>query len=446
MTNKLFDIAIIGCGPAGAVLSRELCLMGYQVITFSKARTFSGFEGLSERAWKGLEHNGCHNALASVGAEVRRIAQWNGDRLELNRERVVERQNLDEALIQDVMAVGAKVSNSKVRHLTPGPAGWEIHHGSHKDTPVRARYLVEARGRQASRTKASWTLGPATMSLGRRYISSEHQKAMTWVATFEQGWAWYAANSTGRAVLQIFVSIAYEPLPARRKLDAYFNSLLEIIPGIEPLLKGYKINGHIYARDARTSLCNELVSADYARVGDAAFAIDPLSGNGMFEAISGAMALAPVINTLFQRPEETDIALGFYREKLNLDFWRMARTGRDFYRQELRWPDLPFWQERQAWPDEEPSHHAAGAAHIAQRAVSELGLIRTRDVIISDDHPRGIGYLDGIPLVELLCFLKNRDDYPQQSCLDAAAKQFNVPTNIIQNATNWLRWRALLKS
>jgi hypothetical protein len=164
----------------------------------------------------------------------------------------------------------------------------------------------------------------------------------------------------------------------------------------------------------------------------------------MFEAISGALALAPVVNTLLRRPGDADMALEFYSEKLRADFIRMARTGRDFYRQEGRWPDSPFWGERQRWPDEQPSHRPAGAPRIERRAVSDRDLIRKREVIVTGDHPRGIWRVAGVPLVELLRFMHAQGNGSSSPAVSDAAQRFRVPPEAVMTASQWLRWRGLL--
>lgn len=445
-TSNRYDVAVIGCGPAGAVVSRELSRFGYRVLVVAGERRFGGIEGLSERAWNGLGHAGCRRALSVIGPEVRRVAHWNGEDFGGNHERVVDRKKLDAALLRDVGDAGARVIRARARSVKRDHTGWCIGFGSHADVPpAEAGYLIDARGRAARRRKSSWIFGPATMSLGRRYTPLRSDQAMTWLTTFESGWAWCAADGNGSAVVQLIRSIARDPLPPRKRIEPYFEALLAGVDGIGALVDIRKPAGAIHGRDGGTALCSESATRDHAKVGDAAFSIDPLSGHGMFEAISGALALAPVVNTLLREPGDDGIALGFYQEKLNADFKRMARTGRDFYRQEQRWPALPFWCERQSWPDEEPSHDTPGRARIECRAVSDEGLIRMRDVVVTGDHPRGIWRVAGVPLVDLLRYLRDRSGPTDRAFVNAAAQQFNTAPASVETATDWLRWRGLLE-
>ena len=445
-TKDKYDVAVVGCGPAGSVVCRELIRLGHRVLLIAGERKFAGFEGLSERAWNGLQFAGCDNALSVTGLEVRRSARWNGEEFEGNRERVVDRRRLDVALLQDAVDAGAGVIRARARSVERSQSGWRIRFGLRSDLPpAEAKFLIDARGRSARRNKSTWVSGPATMSLGRRYMPKCPDVAMTRLTTFESGWAWWAADGTGTVVVQIIRSIEEESLPPRYQLEEYFESLLVGVNGIESLVDLGKPVSAIHGRDAGTAMCTAPVSRDHARVGDAAFSIDPLSGHGIFEAVSGALVLAPVVNTLLRQPDDAGVAMQFYRDKLSVDFWRMARTGRDFYRMEQRWPTRPFWRERQEWPDDQPSHDTPGAARVESRAVSDEGLIRIRNVVVTGDHPRGIWRMAGVSLVDLLDFMSGRKDRESHAAVDAAAQHFETTHESIETATGWLRFRGLFE-
>ena len=52
-------------------------------------------------------------------------------------------------------------------------------------------------------------------------------------------------------------------------------------------------------------------------VGDAASSIDPLSGNGAFQAMSMSSIAPYVINTILNNKENTNIAIEFYKHRVN---------------------------------------------------------------------------------------------------------------------------------
>lgn len=263
------------------------------------------------------------------------------------------------------------------------------------------------------------------------------------VLTLPNGWLWLADDGESGAVAQLFVSTSVNPLPARPEIDSYFERQLATVDA-NGLLELQR-TGRVEVRDAATAMRHRPIGDGLARVGDATLAIDPLAGHGIYEAISGALALAPVVNTILRDPQRSALAERFYLEKLQTDFWRLARTGREFYRTETRWPRGDFWRERRAWPDDEPAHDAplSSAAVVERRPVSENGFIREHPVIVTPDHPRGVWQVAGVPLAELRALAQGQLDRPE-IFVQSAADRFKVPPAGIDAALAWLRQRGLL--
>lgn len=442
------EIAIMGGGPAGSVLAAQLAGLGYTVCLISRTRRVHAVEGLSQRALKGFEFAGFEHTLAAVGPKVRRAAVWNGERHEANHEWIVERSMLDAGLVVDAGHRDVRVLNGTVRHFERTVDGWRVAWttADRAERHVNAAYLVDARGRGSPRAAEGWVTGPPTFALSRRCRPSADLPSRTLVLTVPDGWIWLAHDSgSGAAVVQLFISTAACPLPPRPDIDAYFERQLAAVAGNAAGWLDLQREDRVEVRDASTAMQPSAIGDGFARAGDAALAIDPLAGHGMYEAISGALALAPVINTVLQRPQHADLAGRFYREKLDTDFWRLARTGRDFYRTETRWPSSDFWRERRAWPDEEPAHRPplAGEAVVERRPVSENGFIRDRPVVVTPDHPRGVWQVAGVPLAQLRTMAEDHARRPE-SLVQHAAERLNARPADVDTALAWLRYRGLL--
>ena len=133
-------------------------------------------------------------------------------------------------------------------------------------------------------------------------------------------------------------------------------------------------------------------------------AVDPLSGNGIFQSMSSALQTPAVINTLIQTPERAALAKDFYQQRVEGLFYRFARTGRDFCRQEQQWPDRAFWAKRCDWPDNQPLHQTVtpDQVQIERRPVIENSTIRAAWVATTPDQPLGIWHIDGVELAPLI--------------------------------------------
>ena len=432
---QLSDVVIAGGGAAGCIAALGLVGLGHRVRLITRPRGHA-VEGLSERVLHALEASGCRRALAAVGPAARREAGWNGETATANREWVVARERFDAALLEDAAAAGVEIVAGRIAHLERAGDGWQV-------VPNDGRrwssgYLVEARGRQAPGRRRR---GPASTALARLF-EGVPRRARTGVAGFRRGWAWYASTGDGVGALQIVLASA-EPLPKRPDLPDFFDSLLDEIGPARAWLGTSRAVGEVLARHADASRANTPIGDGLIRVGDAALAMDPLSGHGVFEAIATATAAVPVINTVLRRPEHAALARAFYEERVRLAFERFARVGRDFYALERRWPDADFWRERRAWPDDRPAHASPFVAppRIEDRPVIEDGFIVARRVMVTADQPRGVWQVDGVPIVELLDWRRENhgDDAP-----GAAAARFACTPEQAATALNWLRYRGLI--
>ena len=165
----------------------------------------------------------------------------------------------------------------------------------------------------------------------------------------------------------------------------------------------------LHARSSTAILTPVCGGDNWLRVGDAAMAVDPLSGNGIFQSLSSALQAPAVINTLLTHPERRELALRFHQQRVEHLFWRFARLGRDFYLEERRWAEEPFWQARRHWPDGQPVHAEAcfDDLRIDQMPVLRDGLVDLAPVVISPDQPLGIWHLNGVELAPLVSRLQS---------------------------------------
>jgi flavin-dependent dehydrogenase len=435
MIARETDILVAGGGPGGCIAALRLVGLGHRVRLITSPRRPT-VEGLSERVLRALEANRCRRALAAVGPAVRRETHWNDEVAAANQEWVVARERFDAALLDDVRAAGGQVVASRIVRLGRDADGWEIEAGGGQRW--RGAFLVEARGRRAPGPRLR---GPATTALGR-IVEGVQRRAWTAVLGFPRGWAWYASTGDGRGALQFALSSA-QPLPKRQALGAFFDHLLN---EIGPVLAAGHAAGEVSARPAEASRAVLPIEGRMIRVGDAALALDPLSGHGLFEAIASATAATPVINTILRRPEGADLARAFYEERVRLVYERFSRIGRDFYALERRWPDADFWRERRQWPDDEPAHAPSFAtpARIEEKPVIEAGFIAARRVVVTADQPRGVWQVDGVPIVELLDWRRAQAPEESADLRTAAAARFRCAPDQIGTALDWLRYRRLI--
>lgn len=402
-------IVVLGGGPAGAAVALGLRRLGHAVTVVGVPRAFDAIEGVSDRVVAGLRGLGIDAALAAIAEPSPRRATWAGQTTALNSERLVDRAAFDRLLWQELQEHGVERLAARVMRWTPGAHG----EGGHalqiqrldetQPQTLRARFVVEARGRLAPHPPQGVSRGPETVALLWRGQGAAGGEAGSAVESLPGGWAWCARLPTGAVALQLTVDPSAITLPPRAQLGAFVRERLSTVDAALPFLDIPATEVHALARTSGAVLAPEVCGEGWLRVGDAAMAADPLSGNGIFQSLSSALQAPMVVHTLLNHPADAPHARRFHTERVQGLFQRFARIGRDFYAQEARWADEPFWAARRAWPDALPAHGAEGHAppHIEQRPVVDRDRIRLAEVLVTADQPLGIWHVDGVEVAPL---------------------------------------------
>jgi len=394
-------ILVLGAGPAGAATALGLRRLGYPVTVVSDWRRFAAVEGVSQRVLEGLRHAGLGGALAEAAVPATRQVRWSGQHLQLNQEYLLDRQRFDRALRNDLLRAGVTLVQGRVRDVVRAE-GYQVRLDDGQ--LLQGDFLVEARGRQAP-LAADRLRGPETVSLLNLWQSAPGTPASA-VESLDDGWAWMARLADGRCYWQ--VTLDAEGLPGKAALPDFCAARRRASALVAELFDGHALEpAQVHARSSTAILAGDCVGDDWLRVGDAAMAVDPLSGNGIFQSLSSALQAPVVINTLLRRPERAGLAKQFHQQRIEQLFLRFARIGRDFYGQELERAGQPFWRRRQVWPDAQPLHLAAdwAAVRVARRPVLRDGFVDEAEVVVTADQPLGVWHVQGIELAPVVCSL-----------------------------------------
>ncbi|MGC5702180.1 tryptophan 7-halogenase [Pseudomonas sp. NFXW11] len=422
------SILILGAGPAGAAVALGLRRLGYPVTLISDWRRFPALEGVSQRVLQALHDAGLAAALTQALQPSQRRVGWNGHEHAQNIEYLVDRPTFDQGLRLALCDAGVRLIEGRVLALQSTAHGHSVQVAGHP--PLHAEFLVEARGRQAPaldkslREEAgSGQRGPETLSLLNRWQGATGQAASA-VHSLEDGWAWMARRADGQCYWQLTLDVASAQLPGKAQLLEYCRQRRLASAQARDFFGAAPEQAlQLHARSSTAILSPQVCGGNWLRVGDAAMAVDPLSGNGIFQSLSSALQAPAVINTLLQCPQHTALAQQFHRQRVQQLFLRFARIGRDFYADEQRWPEQPFWQARRHWPDAQPAHQTAdfSALRIERAPVLRDGLVDEAEVVITPDQPLGIWHVQGVELAPLLRRLQQQG--PEQALADLNPQQ-----------------------
>jgi len=225
-------------------------------------------------------------------------------------------------------------------------------------TELIARVVIDAGGRASP---VGRSLG-ARRQLGDKLVCGwlcgkarpTHRGAgFTYVEAAEDGW-WYAAPMPGgRRVLAFHTDF---DLPASR-LVADPQKLLEraaVNPELAALLSqtGFTLEQSGFSA-AHSALLQPFAGPAWFAVGDAACSFDPLSSQGLLNALYTGLAAAEAADRHLSGERD---ALSEYLLTMDYVYAAYQRHLIHWYAAETRWSDRPFWQRRQTALFAAPAH------------------------------------------------------------------------------------------
>jgi len=416
MPPVLGSIAVLGAGPAGAAAALGLARLGYEVAVIDAPALRDRRESFSARVVEALRALGAYEALRTLEPPGSRFVRWAGAERELAGEAQVDRRAFDAGLAADLVASGVRVIRGEAKRVRADEHSVRVELASGE--ALAAASAIDARGRAAP-SGGRRERGPETTCLvqqWRRGLRDGHRKPRapgSAVLSLENGWAWLADDGRDGVTVQLALDASH--VPARSELAATLERTLRDEPFARDWLGDATPHGEPFARAATAVLSAAHARARTLRVGDAALAVDPLSGNGVFQALSTALVAPAVVNTLLQRPERAALARDFYATRARDIFLRFARVTRDFHALGAAHYGSAFWRARAAWPDAEPAHGSrasspatsAAAAASAQLAIVLGpvvcdGWIEQREVVVTPERPLGIWRVAGADLAPLV--------------------------------------------
>jgi len=261
--------------------------------------------------------------------------------------------------------------------------------------PIRGRTLLDARGRLARRSDAR---GPLLVSRSLILKSRQPLTAQSAIAALDDGWCWLAMTQSGVVCAQ-FVTSAKQQLD-REQLAMRIRSAAGKLPDFALPLDQLIAEGSQNACGAVARYSQPSRGPGHLRIGDAAVAMDPLSGNGIHEAVRSARVVIAAVNSYLHGVPWSVVAR--FVDERSRELWRRSvSTAGDFYRLQANWSGAEFWAaaatvyERAA---REATDRVDGDGRFEMRPVLNEERIELRRVWVSNDFPRGVWQIDGHPI------------------------------------------------
>ncbi|MBL4658831.1 MAG: tryptophan 7-halogenase [Alcanivoracaceae bacterium] len=372
MANHKSDILIIGGGIAGCIAAISL-VDNYHVImidTLSEPQDRIG-ESLAPTAQrilrqldllKGMEdviHNNEPMYFKNKGMQshwgseqihiIDHLSNPDGSVLNLNR-KAFETYLRTVAIQRGVQCIWpAKLASQAYEN-----PHWHIvaKDHKHKTYNLTARFVIDATGRQSHFARKQGVKRHHIDQLIACWatISDHQQNKMSRISASENGWWYSAVLPNNKRVLAFHTDSDLMDRKAMQDADCFL-ALAQSNPVMKSVLEKALGDIELHGIVAANSTCSQQVAGQqWAVLGDAAISFDPLSSQGMFNAMASAIQLKELINkfdvvnhpnTKNRHQFETD-----YTKQIN-QIWLHYLTHKDhYYRQEKRWKESVFWKRR----------------------------------------------------------------------------------------------------
>ena len=217
---------------------------------------------------------------------------------------------------------------------------------------ISARFVIDASGRQScfARQLAVKRMHFDKLVAYWATLADSEENKMSTLSSGESGW-WYSAPLPNK---QRVLSLQTDSdLIDRESIKdvKYFIELARLNKEMAAILdKNYreiKFRGVVAANSTRL---DQAAGKQWAALGDAAMSFDPLSSQGMFNGMAGALQLAELIiesaPALERDKAKMDQLTTKYQYQIDQIWKHYVNHKFIFYSQERRWPNSIFWKRR----------------------------------------------------------------------------------------------------
>ena len=367
--DTITDVLIVGGGMAGCALAYALAEK-YRVLVLEKNPQTSCQgrigESLPAAAVRSLKALGLSDALdQSAHSDYHGVVSIWGQRTPIRKDFFdtldgtglhVDRGSLNRAIKREAVDAGVIfIHDVQLSSLVHSNDEWNVEFTQHEALyTANARMVVDASGRSNIVTRK---LGLKRTNVDRAVAihmqcsgASENQPSQlpnyqgtTLIEAVENGWWYRAPLPNGKYVISFHTD---SDLPCTRIMQTP-NDWLAALADTDLIVSGLELpsEGHfdLSVCAANSRFPAQCAGSAWLAIGDAALAFDPLSSQGMYNALTTALLAK---ECLYESLAGNARATAYYAQSLSRVCTAYQRNLAEFYQAEKRWPESLFWQRR----------------------------------------------------------------------------------------------------
>ena len=339
----MYDVIVIGARVAGSPTAMLLARKGYKVLLLDRASFPSDTLSTHQVQLKGgaaLQRWGLLDKVLASNCPPARQASFNTgpsictgifpplegvDAVISPRRTILDKILVDAAveagaeLREDLLVEALTFEGGQVnRHPRPD----KIQHGGAECRGLRAGPSGDRRGRKALAGR------PRSGSPGLQHQTSPHVRLLHVLGRLAPGGrrdVLFAPKSSGRLADQRRHSMIYTAYPAaefqhvRGDIEAYFWKTIDTLPGLAERVHAGKQAERFYGTADLPAFYRKPYGSGWALVGDAGMTMDPITGQGIGNAIRDAERLTEALDAGYAGRVPLETALADYESQRNED-------------------------------------------------------------------------------------------------------------------------------